>query len=188
MNFDHPVIVHERNLRRRGYSHYPSEEDADGPVPPALLVPNCCCGAPALVKQSRHPKITGRAYYKCRLTYDMARYPYESQSCWFFKPPLQYPPITVDERMATARRRIKDPPLFHCGVCATLVVPPCGGSPDNRPKYSTFFQCSLKTLVSFHLYSLCIILIPICFHAVILFAHNLKLTKLAGWLASVSVQ
>ncbi|KAF8670032.1 hypothetical protein HU200_051222 [Digitaria exilis] len=54
--------------------------------------------------------------------------------------------MTVDERMAAARRHIRDPPLCHCGVCATLVMPPHGNSRDNRPKYFSFFRCSLKTL------------------------------------------
>ncbi|KAF8671276.1 hypothetical protein HU200_049985 [Digitaria exilis] len=54
--------------------------------------------------------------------------------------------MTVDERTAAARRRRKDPPLCHCGVRATLVVPPCGGSPSSRPKYSPFFWCSIKMM------------------------------------------
>ncbi|KAF8719482.1 hypothetical protein HU200_024205 [Digitaria exilis] len=54
--------------------------------------------------------------------------------------------MTVDERMAAARRRRKDPSLCHCGVRATLVVPPRGGSPSSRPKYSPFFRCSIKTM------------------------------------------
>ncbi|KAF8766141.1 hypothetical protein HU200_007639 [Digitaria exilis] len=40
--------------------------------------------------------------------------------------------MTVDERMAAAQRRRKDPPLCHCGVRDTLVVPPRGGSPSRR--------------------------------------------------------
>ncbi|KAF8689868.1 hypothetical protein HU200_041500 [Digitaria exilis] len=54
--------------------------------------------------------------------------------------------MTVDERMAAARRHRKHPPLCHCGVRATLVVPPRGGSPSSRPKYSPFFRCSIKTM------------------------------------------
>ncbi|KAF8677956.1 hypothetical protein HU200_046313 [Digitaria exilis] len=96
--------------------------------------------------------------------------------------------MTIDERMAAARKRRKDPPLCYCGVRAILVVPSHGGSPSGRPKYSPFFRCWIKTMVNLHLYSLCIILIPIYFYAVILFVHNLKLTKLAGRLASMSVQ
>ncbi|KAF8652050.1 hypothetical protein HU200_062994 [Digitaria exilis] len=154
-------------LRQRGYGQYPSVEDAHGPVPPVLPIPDCCCGVPAEVKQSRHPKTAGRAYYICRFKYERARYPYESLACWFFQwidgpekfdprirlfpyesQKLNPPPMTVDERMAAARRRRKDPPLCHCGVRATLVVPPRGGSPSGRLKYSPFFRCSIKTMPS----------------------------------------
>ncbi|KAF8651099.1 hypothetical protein HU200_063629 [Digitaria exilis] len=148
MNFDNPAFVHERNLRRRGYGQYPSEEYADGPAPPALPVPNCCCGAPALVKQSRHPKTVGRAYYKCMFTWidgpekfdpRIRLFPYESAKLvpyhefrrWI-PPPPNPPAMTVDVRMAAARRCVKDPPLCHY----------------NRAKYSPFFRCSLKTLDS----------------------------------------
>ncbi|KAF8675232.1 hypothetical protein HU200_047902 [Digitaria exilis] len=125
-------------LRQRGYGQYPYVEDAHGPIPPDLSVPNCCYGVPAEVKQSRHPKTAGRAYYICRFKYERARYPYESLPCWFFQwidgpekfdprirlfpyesqklvpyhefrrwvaPPPNPPPMTVDERMAAARRR-----------------------------------------------------------------------------------
>ncbi|KAF8664877.1 hypothetical protein HU200_054190 [Digitaria exilis] len=155
-------------LRQRGYGQYPSVKDAHGPVPPALPVPNCCCSVPAEVKQSRHPKTAGRAYYICRFKYDRGTWPNESLLCWFFQsidglekfdPRIRLLPyeseklvpyhefrLTIDERMAVARRRMKDPPLCHCGVRATLVVPPRGCSPSGRPKYSPFFRCSIKTM------------------------------------------
>ncbi|KAF8752674.1 hypothetical protein HU200_011913 [Digitaria exilis] len=80
-------------------------------------------------------------------------FPYESQKLvpyhefrrWVAPPPNP-PPMTVDERMTAARRRREDPPLCHCGVRATLVVPPRGGSPGGRLKYSPFFRCSIKTM------------------------------------------
>ncbi|KAF8667905.1 hypothetical protein HU200_052533 [Digitaria exilis] len=89
--------------------------------------------------------------------------PYHEFRRWI--PP---PPMTVDERMTAARRRIRDPPLCHY-----------------RQKYSPFYRCSLKILVTVHLYYLCIILLPIRFHA-LLFVHKLIMTKLVGQLANVS--
>ncbi|KAF8666090.1 hypothetical protein HU200_053800 [Digitaria exilis] len=133
-------------LRQRGYGQYPSVEDAHGPVPPALPVPNCCCGVPAEVKQSRHPKTAGRAYYIYffqwidgpeKFDLRIRLFPYESEKLvpyhefrrWVAPPPNP-PPMTVDERMAAARRRRKDPLLCHY----------------SRPKYSPFFRCSIKTM------------------------------------------
>jgi hypothetical protein len=37
----------------------------DAPVPPALPVPNCHCGKPAHVKQSRAEDTAARAFYRC---------------------------------------------------------------------------------------------------------------------------
>lgn len=42
-----------------------SEYDENAPVPSPLPIPNCECGIPAEVKQSRHPKTAARAYYTC---------------------------------------------------------------------------------------------------------------------------
>ena len=64
-----PIDVFVDYNRHMGYGQYPSESEPDAPVPPALPVPNCCCGAPAEVKQSRHRKTAGRAYYMCCFTY-----------------------------------------------------------------------------------------------------------------------
>jgi hypothetical protein len=44
-----PLDVLEDQERRLGCGQYPWESDPDAPVPPALPVPNCCCGAPAVV-------------------------------------------------------------------------------------------------------------------------------------------
>ncbi|KAF8644163.1 hypothetical protein HU200_066537 [Digitaria exilis] len=122
-------------LRQRRYGQY-----AHGPVSPALAIPNCCCGVPAVVKQSRHPKTAGRAYYICK-KFDptILLFPYENKKlvpyhefrCWVAPPPNP-PPITVDERITVVRRRRKDPLLCHCGVRATLVVPRDGNGPG-RP-------------------------------------------------------
>ncbi|KAF8721786.1 hypothetical protein HU200_022967 [Digitaria exilis] len=150
-------------LCNRGYGQYPYEKDAHGPVPPALPVPNCCCGVLAEVTQSRHPKTVGQAYYICRFTYDRVTWPNESKPRWFFQ--WIHGPENFDPRIrlfsyeseklvpyhefrcwTAAQRRRRDPPLCPCGVCATLVVSPRGGSPSSRPKYSPFFRCSLKTM------------------------------------------
>ncbi|KAG2563758.1 hypothetical protein PVAP13_8KG367902, partial [Panicum virgatum] len=48
---------------------YPSEYDEDALVPPAHPVPFCRCEPSnqlAVVKQSRYPKIAGRAFYVCK--------------------------------------------------------------------------------------------------------------------------
>ena len=42
-----------------------SEYDENAPVLSPLPIPNCECGIPAEVKQSRHPKTAARAYYTC---------------------------------------------------------------------------------------------------------------------------
>ena len=86
MNYDNPYDSHERCKRRRGYGQYPSEEDADAPVPPALAVPDCRCGSPAEVQQSRHPNTAGRAYYVCKKKYMRSKCRFtEILPCWFFQ-------------------------------------------------------------------------------------------------------
>jgi hypothetical protein len=49
----------------RGKGRFPEEWDEDAPVPRALPVPNCLCGVPAYVKQSRYARTAGRAFYCC---------------------------------------------------------------------------------------------------------------------------
>ena len=44
---------------------YPDESSKDAPVPPELPVPNCDCGRPADVFQSRHPDTAARCFYTC---------------------------------------------------------------------------------------------------------------------------
>lgn len=58
--------------RKRKLSWGPSEEnDVDAPVLPPLPVPNCDCGIPAEVKQSRSPSTAGRAFYMCSKKFQM---------------------------------------------------------------------------------------------------------------------
>ena len=66
-----------------GGGQYLSECDEDAPVPPALSVPFCQCepgNQLAVVKQSRHPKIAGRAFYLCKWNDLM-----NSCHCFFFQ-------------------------------------------------------------------------------------------------------
>jgi hypothetical protein len=49
----------------RGKGRFPEEWDEDAPVPRAPPVPNCLCGVPAYVKQSRCARTVGRAFYCC---------------------------------------------------------------------------------------------------------------------------
>ncbi|RCV17436.1 hypothetical protein SETIT_3G219500v2 [Setaria italica] len=67
--------------RPRWYVRYVGESNAAGPVPPALPVPLCRCGVEAEVKQSRHPKTAGRAFYVCKWTFN----PMPAAPCDFFQ-------------------------------------------------------------------------------------------------------
>ena len=74
---------HKRKIWYRG------EAKEDGPVPPPIPIPNCECGIPAEVKQSRHPKTAARAFYMCskNLSFKwITPHIYESSSpCFFFQ-------------------------------------------------------------------------------------------------------
>ncbi|RCV18395.1 hypothetical protein SETIT_3G297900v2 [Setaria italica] len=159
--------------RRRWYVHYVGESNGAGPVPPALPVPLCRCGAQAEVKQSRHPKIVGRAFYVCKWTFDplpaapcdffqwidgpdkydprIGLFPYHStelkpyhQFRRWVPPPPKPPRMTEEEKQEAACRRVRDPPMCKCGVPAKLMRPNLG----DPPKFTPFFRCSLKTHVS----------------------------------------
>ena len=54
--------------KRKVEIRYPTVSCEDAPVPPALPVPNCECGIPAEVKQSRWLTTAGRAYYMCSVS------------------------------------------------------------------------------------------------------------------------
>jgi hypothetical protein len=43
----------------------PDVSSKDAPVPPDLVVPNCDCGRPAWVCQSKHPFTVARCFYLC---------------------------------------------------------------------------------------------------------------------------
>uniref|UniRef100_K3XXZ8 GRF-type domain-containing protein n=1 Tax=Setaria italica TaxID=4555 RepID=K3XXZ8_SETIT len=156
--------------RRRWYVRYVGESNVAGPVPPALPVPLCRCGAQAEVKQSRHPKTAGRAFYVCKWTFD----PLPAAPCDFFQwidgpdkydprfrlfpyhstelkpyhqfrrwvpPPPNPPRMTDEEKQEAACRHVRDPPMCKCGVPAKLMCPNLG----DPPKFTPFFRCSLKT-------------------------------------------
>ena len=44
---------------------YPDVSCKDAPVPPEEPIPNCDCGHPAHVSQSRHQDTTARCFYTC---------------------------------------------------------------------------------------------------------------------------
>uniref|UniRef100_K4A197 GRF-type domain-containing protein n=1 Tax=Setaria italica TaxID=4555 RepID=K4A197_SETIT len=156
--------------RRRWYVRYVGESNGAGPVPPALPVPLCRCGAQAEVKQSRHPKTAARAFYVCKWTFD----PLPAAPCDFFQwidgpdkydtrirlfpyystelkpyhqfrrwvpPPPNPPRMIEEEKQEAACRRVRDPPMCKCGVPAKLMRPNLG----DPPKFTPFFRCSLKT-------------------------------------------
>ena len=60
-------MFREQLWRKQGRPRelYPDESSKDVPVPPELLVPNCDCGRPVDVFQSRHPDTAARYFYTC---------------------------------------------------------------------------------------------------------------------------
>ncbi|RCU61439.1 hypothetical protein SETIT_J002100v2 [Setaria italica] len=155
--------------RRRLYVHYVGESNADAHIPPALPVPlSNRCGMEAEVKQSRHLKIAGRAFYVCKWTFDpipaapcdffqwidgldkydprIHLFPYDSielKSYHQFRRWVPSPPnlarMTEEEKQEAACRRVKDPPMCKCGVATKLMRPNLGVP----PKFTPFFLCSL---------------------------------------------
>ena len=157
----------------KGYGRYPNEFSEDGPVPPLLPVPNCVCGAPAEVKQSREERTAGRCYYVCRFKYD----PEPCIPCYFFQwidgpekydprirlfpylstelktysefkrwvpPPPNPTPMAKEEKAEATCIHVRSPPLCHGGIRCKLQRPNIGGP----PKLTPFFRCKLKTQVS----------------------------------------
>ncbi|KAG2565784.1 uncharacterized protein LOC120681073 [Panicum virgatum] len=155
-----------------GGGQYPSESDEDAPVPPALPVPFCRCEPGyqvAVVKQSRHPKTAGRAFYICKWNDSLNPchsfffqwingpdkfdpriwlFPYYQSESWAYNefrqwvpPPPNPPPMTEEEKQEAAIYRVNNPPKCHCGVRAKLQRPNIGVP----PKFTPFFRCSLKT-------------------------------------------
>ncbi|RCV18505.1 hypothetical protein SETIT_3G306300v2 [Setaria italica] len=139
-----------------GYMHYVSKSDADAPVPPAVPVPDCSCGVLAEVKQSRHPKTAGRAFYVWKWKFD----PMSVAPCNFFQwvdEPDKYDPrihlflydstslnhiISLgEEKQEATYRLVMDPPMCKCRVAAKLMRPNLGVP----PKFTPFFRCSLTT-------------------------------------------
>ena len=60
-------MYREEYWRKRGRHRelYPNASSKDASVPPDLPVPNCDCGFPADVFQSRHPDTAARCFYTC---------------------------------------------------------------------------------------------------------------------------
>ena len=60
-------MYREEFWRKRGRPRelYPDASSKDAPVPPNLPVPNCDCGFPTHVFQSKHSDIAARCFYTC---------------------------------------------------------------------------------------------------------------------------
>src|SRR6185312_9660099 len=77
--------------KRKIEIQYPTVRCEDAPVPPALPVPNCECGIPAEVKQSRWRTTAARAYYMCSVKSEMHTVSagrdtyYWTEPCMFFQ-------------------------------------------------------------------------------------------------------
>ncbi|KAG2548982.1 hypothetical protein PVAP13_9KG198013 [Panicum virgatum] len=137
-----------------GGGQYPSECDEDAPVPHALPVPFYRCepgNQLAEVKQSRHPKTVGRAFYICKWNdslnpchcFFLSSWAYNEFRRWV-PPPPNPPPMIEEEKQEAAIYRVNNPPKCHCDVRAKLQRPNIGVP----PKFTPFFRCSLKTRVS----------------------------------------
>ncbi|PUZ39834.1 hypothetical protein GQ55_9G374100 [Panicum hallii var. hallii] len=130
-----------------GYGQYASEYDEDAFIPSALPIPICRyypANIPTEVKQSKHPKTTGRAFYVCKwksssscsshcyfiqwidgpdkfnsriwlfLYKKCKNKPYNAFRPWV-PPPPNPPPMTEEEKQDAIIMRVKNPPLCHCG-------------------------------------------------------------------------
>jgi hypothetical protein len=69
--------------------------------------------------------------------------PYDEFKRWV-PPPPNPPPMTYEEKQLAAIERVNNPPLCDCGVRAYLQQP----NIEAPNKFTPFFRCSLKTLVS----------------------------------------
>ncbi|KAG2589514.1 hypothetical protein PVAP13_5NG360562 [Panicum virgatum] len=166
------MAMSDARYKLLGGGQYTSECDEDAPVPPALPVPFCRCelgNQLAEVKQSRHPKTAGRAFYICKWNDSLnpchcfffqwidgpdkfdpriRLFPYYRSESWAYNefrrwvpPPPNPPPMTEEEKQEAAIYRVNNPPKCHCGVRAKLQRPNIGVP----PKFTPFFRCSLKT-------------------------------------------
>uniref|UniRef100_A0A0D9V0P5 Poly [ADP-ribose] polymerase n=1 Tax=Leersia perrieri TaxID=77586 RepID=A0A0D9V0P5_9ORYZ len=145
--FTHGLMLKEY-LKSRGWGCYPDEAWPEGPVPPPLPVQLCLCGIPAMVKQSRKPRIAGRAYYVCRDKYDnecpcyffpwidgqdkydprIRLFPYDEKELKPYNefrrwvpPPPNPARMTVEEKSEASCIRVKNPPLCHCGEFYSVI-------------------------------------------------------------------
>ncbi|KAG2604674.1 hypothetical protein PVAP13_4NG125265 [Panicum virgatum] len=160
------MAMSDARYKLLGGGQYPSECDEDAPVPHALPVPFCRCepgNQLAEVKQSRHPKTAGRAFYICKWNDSLNHchcfffqwidgpdkfdprirlFPYYRSESWAYKdfrrwvPPPPNPPLmTEEEKQEAAIYRVNNPPKCHCGVRAKLQRPNIGVP----PKFTPFF-------------------------------------------------
>jgi len=60
-------MYYENYWNKRGHPRelYPNVSSKDALVPPNLPIPNCDCGRPADVMQSRHPETVACCFYTC---------------------------------------------------------------------------------------------------------------------------
>ncbi|KAG2630405.1 hypothetical protein PVAP13_3KG487101 [Panicum virgatum] len=166
------MAMSDARYKLLGGGQYPSECDEDDLVPHALPVPFCRCepgNQLAEVKQSRHPKTAGRAFYICKWNDSLnpchcfffqwidgpdkfdpriRLFPYYRSESWAYNefrrwvpPPPNPPPMTEEEKQEAAIYCVNNPPKCHCSVRAKLQRPNIGVP----PKFTLFFRCSLKT-------------------------------------------
>ncbi|KAG2598158.1 hypothetical protein PVAP13_5KG218898 [Panicum virgatum] len=140
------MAMSDARYKLLGGGQYPSECDEDAPVPPALPVPFCRCEPDnqlAEVKQSRHPKTAGRAFYICKWNDSLNPchcfffqwidgpnkfdpriwlFPYYRSESWAYNefrrwvpPPPNPPPMTEEEKQEAAIYHVNNPPKCHCG-------------------------------------------------------------------------
>jgi hypothetical protein len=68
--------------------------------------------------------------------------PYESFQRWV--PPAPFgTPMSDEEKVEAAERRVRNPPLCKCNYRAELVTPPV------EMRHDSFFRCPIKLTVSF---------------------------------------
>jgi hypothetical protein len=60
-------MYQESLWKKRGHPReiYPEVSSKDAHVHPDILVPNCDCGRPVWVCQSKHPDTAARCFYTC---------------------------------------------------------------------------------------------------------------------------
>lgn len=129
-----------------GYREYNSQSGVHASIPAALPVPNCRCGVPAKVKQSRHQKTARRSYYVCRFKFVRESGCHNNLPIHFFffqwidghdkfnpriwlfpylLSPQNAAPMTVKKILESARKRLRHPPMCN-GLRHEVVATPRG--------------------------------------------------------------